>query len=54
MRANNEFVSGNWSEAYQIPLLPMGAGCDLDTSTDSISSINGKISFVPVPIIINL
>ena len=37
MRANNEFVSSNWSDAYEIPLSSMGTGCgDLDVSTAGI------------------
>lgn len=44
MRANNEFVSGNWSDAYEIPLSSTGTGCgDLDdASIAPVNSISGN------------
>ena len=42
MRANNEFVSGNWSEAYEIPLSSMGTGCASTTSASTSSTNSGK------------
>ena len=42
MRASNEFVSGNWSEAYEIPLSSMGTS---SASTSSTSA--GKKQFKP-------
>ena len=43
MRASNEFVSGNWSEAYEIPLSSMGTGC-ASTSPTNVNNISEEFS----------
>ena len=44
MRANNEFVSGDWSDPYEIPISSAGIGCGIDDNTVWMGSGSSDIN----------